>query len=50
MGRGCIDQIFVLKQQLAEKYIEKRKELYVGIIDLEKAYDNVCRVRKVAEG
>ena len=43
MGRGCIDQIFVLKQQLAEKYIEKRKELYVGIIDLEKAYDNVCR-------
>ena len=26
-GKGCIDQIFVLKQ-LVEKYIEKRKELH----------------------
>ena len=28
-GRGCIDQIFVLKQ-LVEKYEEKRKELHGG--------------------
>ena len=37
-GRGCIYQIFVLKQ-LVEK---KRKELHVAFMDLEKAYDNVC--------
>ena len=41
-GRGCIDQIFVLKQ-LVEKYREKRKELHVAFMDLEKAYDKVCR-------
>ena len=41
-GRGCIDQIFVLKQ-LVEKYREKRKELYVAFMKLEKAYDKVCK-------
>ena len=41
-GRGCVDQIFVLKQ-LVEKYREKRKELHVTFMDLEKAYDKVCR-------
>ena len=41
-GRGCIDQIFVLNQ-LVEKYREKRKELHVAFMDLEKAYDKVCR-------
>ena len=40
--RGCIDQIFVLKQ-LVGKYSEKWKELYVAFMDLEKAYDKVCR-------
>ena len=34
-GRGCTDQIFVLKQ-LVEKYREKRKELQVAFKDLEK--------------
>ena len=29
-GRGCIDQIFVLKQ-LVEKWKKKRKDLYVAI-------------------
>ena len=41
-GRGCKDQIFVLKQ-LVEKYREKRKEFHVAFMDLEKAYDKVCR-------
>ena len=42
LGRGCIDQIFVLKQ-LVEKYREKMKELHFVFMDLEKAYDNVFR-------
>ena len=37
-----IDQIFVVKQ-LVEKYREKMKELHVAFMDLEKAYDKVCR-------
>ena len=41
-GKECIDQIFVLKQ-LVEKYREKRKELHIVFIDLEKAYDKVYR-------
>ena len=41
-GRGCIDQIFVLKQ-LVQKYREKRKEVHVAFMDMEKAYDQVCR-------
>ena len=41
-GRGCIDQIFVLKQ-LVKKYREKRKELHAAFMGLEKAYDKVCR-------
>ena len=36
-ARGCIDQIFVLKQ-LVEKYREKRKGLHKAIMDLEEAY------------
>ena len=39
---GGIDQIFALKH-LVEKYREKRKELYVAFMDLEKPYDKVCR-------
>ena len=34
-GRGCIDQIFILKQ-LVEKYRDKRKVLHVAFMDLEK--------------
>ena len=32
-GRGCIDQIFVLKQSV-EKYREKRKGMLIGFMDL----------------
>ena len=41
-GWGCLDQVFVFKQ-LAENCREKRKELYVAFMDLEKAYDKVYR-------
>ena len=30
-------------RQLAEKMIEKDKRIYSGFVDLEKAYDRVCR-------
>ena len=41
-GRGCAEQIFVMRQ-LAEKMIEKDKRMYAVLVDLEKAYDKVCR-------
>src|SRR5215469_14425216 len=41
-GRGCIDQVFILRK-LCEKYREKGREVYVGFMDLEKAYDKVER-------
>ena len=41
-GKGCVNKIFVL-QQLSERRREKRKEIYVAFMDLEKAYDKVCR-------
>ena len=41
-GRGCIDQIFVLRQ-LVEKYREKRKESHVAFMDLDKVYHKVFR-------
>ena len=37
-GRGCVDQIFTLKQ-IGEKAREKKSRLYVGFINLKKAYD-----------
>ena len=30
-------------KQLVENYKEKRKEVHVAFMDLEKAYDKVCR-------
>ena len=39
-GRGCVDQIFTLKQ-IGEKAREKKRRVYVGFMDLEKAYDMV---------
>ena len=42
VGRGCVDQIFTLKQ-IGEKAQEKKCNVYVGLIDLEKAYDRVNR-------
>ena len=43
-GWGCVDQIFTLKQ-IGEKERKKKCRVYVGFIDLEKAFD---RVRKEA--
>ena len=39
-GRGCVDQIFALKE-IGEKARKKRHRVYVGFIYLEKAYDRV---------
>ena len=36
-GKGCLDQIFTLKQ-IGEKAREKKCRVYVNFIDLEKAY------------
>ena len=41
-ARGCIDQVFAVKQVI-EKMIEKGRVMFMVFIDLEKAYDNVCR-------
>ena len=41
-GRGCVDQSFTLKQ-IGEKSQEKKRRVYVGFIDLEKAYNRVNR-------
>ena len=42
VGRGCVDQIFALKQ-IGDKAKEKKCRVYVGFIDLEKVYDRVSR-------
>jgi len=42
VGRSTIDQIFTLRQ-LAEKYVEFSKELYVCYIDFRKGFDSVRR-------
>ena len=34
-GRGCVDQIFTVKQ-IGEKALEKKCRVYVGFMDLEK--------------
>ena len=39
-GRGYVDKIFTLKQ-VGEKAHEKKQRVYVGFMDLEKAYDRV---------
>ena len=41
-GRGCVDQIFALKQ-IIEKAGEKKRRVYVGFMDLEKEYDRFNR-------
>ena len=38
---GCVDQIFTLKQ------IGEKARVYVGFINLEKAYDRVNRVNNI---
>ena len=39
-GKGYVDQIFTLKQ-IREKAPEKKCRVYMGFMDLEKAYDRV---------
>ena len=39
-GRGYVDQIFTL-QQIGEKAREKKCRVYVGFMNLDKAYDRV---------
>ena len=41
-GRGCVDQIFTLKQ-IGEKGLQKKCRVYVGFIDLEKVYNRLNR-------
>ena len=41
-GRGCLDQIFTLKQ-IGEKAREKKCRVYVVFMNLEKAYARVNR-------
>ena len=41
-GRGCVDQIFVVRQG-CEKYLAKGKDSFWAFMDLEKAYDRVDR-------
>ena len=47
-GRGCIHQIFAVKQ-IVEKTIDKDKKTYMAFVDVEKAYDSVSRVRSSLE-
>ena len=41
-GRGTTDAIFVVRQ-VQEKYLAKKKELWMAFVDLEKAFDRVPR-------
>ena len=41
-GRGCVDQVFAVKQVI-QKMIERDRVMLMAFIDLEKAYDSVCR-------
>ena len=39
-GRGCVNQIFTLKQ-IGEKGQEKKQMVCVGFMDMEKVYDKI---------
>ena len=41
-GRGCMDQVFDVKQ-VCEKYLANEKDVFWVLIDLEKAYDSIDR-------
>ena len=41
-GRGTTDAIFIVRQ-MQEKYLAKKKELWMAFVDLEKAFDRVPR-------
>ena len=42
--KGCHDQIFAVRQ-VVEKTIEKDRSVYIVFVDLEKAYNNVNRLK-----
>src|SRR3989454_12331439 len=42
LGKGTTDAIFIVRQ-LQEKYLAKKKDLWMAFIDLEKAFDRVPR-------
>ena len=41
-GKGTTDAIFIVRQ-MQEKYLAKKKELWMALVDLEKAFDRVPR-------
>ena len=41
-GRGTTDAIFIVRQ-MQERFLEKKKELWMAFVDLEKAFDRVPR-------
>ena len=41
-GKGTTDAIFVIRQ-VQEKFLEKKKDLWIAFVDLEKASDRVPR-------
>ena len=41
-GKGTTDAIFIVRQ-MQEKYLAKKKELWMAFVDLEKAFDRVPR-------
>ena len=41
-GKGTTDAIFIVRQ-MQEKYLAKKKELWIAFLDLEKAFDRVLR-------
>ena len=42
LGKGTTDAIFIVRQ-MQEKYLAKKKELWMTFVDLEKAFDRVPR-------
>ena len=41
-GKGTTDAIFIVRQ-MQERYREKKRDLYLAFIDLEKAFDRIPR-------
>src|SRR5207244_8784439 len=41
-GKSTTDVLFIVRQ-MQEKFLEKKKELWIAFIDLEKAFDRVPR-------
>ena len=42
MGKGCMEHLFILKEMRCEA-LEENKPLYMGFLDIKKAYDTVFR-------